>query len=144
LEETTYIEEKIDTKRSSNEIMKNEKSKKYINNELVNDSKMINEILLTDNNDINNGVSIFEDNYDEEFYNDYVEDNVKLNDSVLNIDEYIDKDTLKSNNLKREAVLEDKNIGEINNKNKDVINNSNTNMNESNDSLSINNYNIDD
>lgn len=124
--------------------MKNEKSKKYINNELVNDSKMINEILLTDNNDINNGVSIFEDNYDEEFYNDYVEDNVKLNDSVLNIDEYIDKDTLKSNNLKREAVLEDKNIGEINNKNKDVINNSNTNMNESNDSLSINNYNIDD
>ncbi|OUM63315.1 hypothetical protein PIROE2DRAFT_10156 [Piromyces sp. E2] len=126
-------------------------------------TNMITDTLLTNNNETNNGVSLFEDNYDIDFYNDYAEDNMKLNDSVLNIDEYIDKDnhSKPDNDINNDNNdNEDKNDSNDNDENEEINendndevedindnnnnNNNNSNPNENDDSLSMNNYEIDD
>ncbi|ORX83948.1 hypothetical protein BCR32DRAFT_242998 [Anaeromyces robustus] len=108
---------------------KEEIKETFSDNEITNDLHVENNTNGTKiTNETNNGASIFEDNYDIDFYNDYAEENMKLNDSVLNIDEYIENNN-NNNNIEEEI-------------NEDLDNKSNSIINEHDDSLSINNYSL--
>jgi len=160
-------------------------SKKKDKNSNTNANMLTDTLLSTKDDENNNGASLFEDNFDSDLYNEYADDNMKLNDSVLNIDEYIDKGNRSNSSYKQEATQEeDNNINNNNgsrnsqieeirensknedneennereeneeneeyeeeeedNKDKSNNNNSSTNLNENDDSLSMNNFSIDD
>jgi len=118
-------QEKSDSKEKS-------ESEEYLPKKKEKNTNRITDTLLSTKDDNNNGASLFEDNFDTDLYNDYADDNMKLNDSVLNIDEYIDKGNASSSSYKQEATQEDENSNNNSNNSK-VEENRETNLNEDNE-----------
>ncbi|KAG4087862.1 hypothetical protein H8356DRAFT_1085957 [Neocallimastix lanati (nom. inval.)] len=139
-EEISFIDEKIDTEIPSSETTKSEILNEKNNQELDNSPEIVEEKLEANKYENNNSASIFDDHYYEDFYNDYAEENIKLNDNILNIDEYISNDITNMYKSQEENMLDKNN--NIDNKNNGNISYSNMDENDDDDSLSFNNYNV--